>query len=273
MKNIVYIFYFLFIACSGISQTTDSLVWSLKGEVSINENEIWTVDVLGNIYVTANTVINKYDSTGLLKFSQSIKSFGRLKDLQVINTMKLIAFSEEQQMICPLDNTLTLSEKCIELSEFTIGNASHIAVSGQPDKIWVVDQLNSRLLLLSLGKTDQFQEIKNLQGILNVSEIKSIQEVDNELFLTDSNHKIYHFDLYGSLIDVYQYENLDCYIVREGTMALLQNGKLILNQLLISEQRTIPLPANDFCEVKISGDYFYFRSGNKILKYTLILRN
>lgn len=253
------------------AQTQDSLLWENKGELKIGNNEIWSVDVLGNVYITSKNVINKYDSTGLLKFSQSIKSFGRLEDIQAINTMKIVTFSEEQQTICLLDNTLTLSDECIDLSDFNIENASHFAVSGQPDKIWVVDQLNSKLLLLSLGRTDQFQEIENLKGILNMSQILSIQEVNNELFLRDAKSSIYQFDLYGSLLNRFEFKEIDAFIVKDENLVLLQNDQLILHNLLLSKQKIIELPVKGICDVKISGNFFYFRNENKILKYSLTL--
>lgn len=256
-----------------LAQFPDSLQWSKIGELKIEKDEIWSVDGLENVFITSKSVINKYDSIGELKFSQSIKSLGRLRDMQSINTMKLVTFSEEQQTICLLDNTLTLSEECLDLSTFNIDNASHIAVSGQSDKIWVVDQLNSKLLLLSLGRTDQFQEIKNLKGILNISQIISIQEVNNELFLSDSKGNIYHFDLYGSLLHMHDFNDLHDFVVKGDNLILLQSKQLIVSNLITQEKNYINLPIKNVCEVKISGNYFYFRAENKILKYSLTLHN
>lgn len=273
MKYLLSIAIFCIFTTTVFSQFPDSLQWEEKGELHIDKDEIWSVDGLENVFITSNNVINKYDSIGELKFSQSIKSLGRLRDLQSINTMKLVTFSEEQQTICLLDNTLTLSEECLDLSNFSIDNASHIAVSGQSDKIWVVDQLNSKLLLLSLGSTDQFQEIKNLKGILNISQIIEIQEANNELFLSDSNGNIYQFDLYGSLVNKYEFKELDGFVVKNENLILLQNNQLIVSNLSGQEINYIKLPIKNVCDVKISGNFFYFRAENKILKYSLTLRN
>ncbi|MEY3236761.1 MAG: hypothetical protein RI883_862 [Bacteroidota bacterium] len=273
MKAIVIFLFFIILASKAHTQVFDSLEWEKSGEYSISQDDIWSVDVLGNVYITKNKALQKFDSTGVLKFSQSIKSFGRIKEIQSINTMKLVTFSEEQQTVCILDNTLTLSEECLDLSYFDIGNASHIAVSGQPDKLWVVDQLNSKLLLLSLNGTNQFQEIKNLKGILNATEIVSIQEAENHLFLVDSTQKIFEFDLYGSLINVYEFGTFNRMTVKDISLVLLLKDQLNIRQINESSNDFIELPTIGISEVKLSGKFFYFRTENKILKYELTLRN
>lgn len=273
MKFILSITLIFFTICSAVSQVSDTVKWELKSEQTLGKEDVWSVDILGNIYVTDDRIINKYDSIGKKKFSQSIKAFGHLKDIQTINTMKVVGFSEEQQAICMLDNTLTLSEECFDLNKFDIGNASHIAVSGQSDKLWVVDQLNSRLLLLSLGKTFQYQEIKNLQGILNIEEVLAIKEVNNQLFLADSKGKIYQFDLYGSLLGVYESVSFIDFLLKDETLILLTDGQLILHNMVSDEKKILNLPMKEILEVQLSGNFFYFRTENKILKYALILHD
>ncbi len=272
MKNSLLV---LLLIITGFCQGQDSThyTWTKQLELSIGENDNWSVDVLGNIYITANRTIQKFDSLGANKFSQSIKSLGHLKSLKPINTMKLLTFSEEQQLICVLDNTLTLSEECIDLSSFDIGNATMVAVSGQPDKVWVVDQLNSKLLLLSLGRTDQFQEIKNLQGILNISEIVAIQEVENELFLASSEGNIYRFDLYGSLINVHDMGEFSSFIIEGTSLVALNGDKLILHNSEDSSQLSVNLPIKGVKDIALSGNFFYFRTDNKILKFVLSLQD
>lgn len=270
MKIRLFIFFILSTLQLVNAQENDSLNWKPRGEYTLDKNDVWSVDVLGNVYISSRKLLNKYDSIGVLKFSQSIKSFGRIKEIQSINTMKLITFSEEQQSICILDNTLTLSEECIDLSIYNIGNASHVAVSAQPDKFWVVDQLNSKLLLLCLGATNQCQEIENLRGILEMSEITHIQEFNNELYIADSNAKVYKFDLYGTLLNTFNVESLDAFSVKDEIVITLRNNTLVFNS---QSSEIVNLPIEGIIDFKLSGNFFYFRTGNKILKYSLDLRN
>jgi hypothetical protein len=270
LKINLLIVFFLGFLHSVNAQKTDSIEWVSRGEYKLEKNDVWSVDLLGNVYISSKKLLNKFDTTGVLKFSQSIKSLGRIKQIQSINTMKLITFSEEQQSICVLDNTLTLSQECIDLSIFDIGYASHVAVSAQPDKMWVVDQLNSKLLLLCLGATNQCQEIKNLSGILNMSEIILIQEINSELFIADANGKVYKFDLYGTLLEVYDVTTLDAFAVKDEVLLTLKNNSLVFHAL---SPQIIHLPLEEVNDFKLAGNFFYFRTENKILKYSLVLRN
>jgi hypothetical protein len=249
-----------------------SKFWKPMGEYAIGKNEVWSTDILGNVYVTNRKAIEKYDSTGVQKFSQSVKSFGKVAEIRPVNTMKLVLFSEDQQILCWMDNTLTLGEECIDLSKFDIGLATHVAASGQPDKLWVVDQLNSKLLLLDMGRSNQSQEIKNLKGILNMSDVQGVTEVNNELFLLDNKGVIYRFDLYGSLIGSYEFDGVKGFAVKDDALVVLTENTLLINHLSDEHKTNISVPIGAVDEFRISGSYFYFRTENKILKYSPVFQ-
>ena len=259
------------IVCLFNLRAQDSLCnWTLLKEYSLEKDAIWNTDVLENIYVVHNRMITKYDSTGVKKFSQSIKSLGQVKAIMPINTMKLVLFSEDQQVLCMLDNTLTMSENLIDLSEYSITSASLATISSQSDKIWILDQLNSRLLLLDLSGKMQFQEVRNLKGILNLNEISSIVESDNHLFLL-SPGKFYEFDMYGTLLYELTYghaseNSLECVPVGER-FYWINKDELISQNLDGGNENGKKLPVNQIIEFKKLGEIYYFRTADKILKY------
>lgn len=249
------------------AQNEDTIRWVKQVELAKGNQEAWTIDVFGNMYLTNKRVIQKFDSSGVLKFTQSIKSFGKVSQILPINAMKLMLFSEEQQILCLMDNTLTLSEECIDLSLYNIGFASHIAVSGQPDKIWVVDQLNSRILLLDLGRKGQFQEIKNLKGILNMGEVVTVHEYANELYLADSNGKVFRFDVYGTLLSIDQNPGtIVDFVVKDGVIIAYDGSEMFIRS---SEDQHIQMPESGIKDFEVEGEFFYFEVENKILKYSL----
>jgi hypothetical protein len=275
VRTVVFFFLTVFYADALLAQPGDqdlSKFWKPMGEYSIGKSEVWSTDILGNVYVTNRKAIDKYDSTGIQKFSQSVKSFGKVAEIRPVNTMKLVLFSEDQQILCWMDNTLTLGEECIDLSKFDIGLATHVAASGQPDKLWVVDQLNSKLLLLDLGRSNQSQEIKNLKGILNMSDVQGISEVNNELFLLDNKGVIYRFDLYGSLIGSYEFEGVKGFAVKDDALVVLTENTLLIKHLSDEHKTNISVPIGAVDEFRISGSYFYFRTENKILKYSPVFQ-
>ena len=257
---------------SFFAQKSDSLAWVKQIEYQVDENATWAVDIFGNVYFTKGRVLQKFDSLGVLKFSQSIKSVGNIKDIMPVNTMKLVLFSEEQQVLCLLDNTLTMSENYIELSDFKIGIASLAAVSSQPDKIWVLDQLNSRLLLLDLSGKMQYQEVRNLNGVLNLSDITSLNESDGHLYLM-SNQTLYEFDVYGSLINelTFTYNSLKTFaaLAFYGKIFWFTSEAMIVQNFDEGKEMIINLPITGIISFKKSGEYYYFKTADKILKYSL----
>lgn len=262
-------FILLFVAVPFITLSQDSLQWKKIGSYSLSPESVWNIDVLQNVYVIQNRIINKYDSTGSLRFSQSIKSLGQITEILPINAMKLVLFSEDQQVLCMLDNTLTMSEELIDLSEYGIVNATLVATSSQPQKIWVLDQSNSRLLLLDLSGKMQFQEVRNLKAVLNVSSVTSMVESNNHLFLLGDG-SLYEFDIYGTLISQLNYS--------KGTRdveALPVDGKLywvVKNELLGQDLKeggeiSIQMPVDQISNFKKWNEFYYFQVGDKILKY------
>ncbi len=257
------------------SQKSDSFFWVKQMEYHVDDNTSWAVDILGNIYFNNGRVLQKFDSLGVQKFAQSIKSVGNIKEIMPVNTMKLVLFSEEQQVLCLMDNTLTMSENLIELSDFNIGMASLVAVSSQPDKVWVLDQLNSKLLLLDLSGKIQYQEVKNLKGILNLSDIKEMVEFDTHLFLLSDDGSFYELDMYGSLLYEYDFspENTLSSIrslnLSIGKVFCLNNDQLDVRELYGENTTLVNLPLDEIYEFKKSSDYYYFKTSDKILKYSL----
>jgi len=261
---------FLLLSVSLFAQ--DTLDWKPCGEIPVAEEDIWSVDVLGNVYVSNLKNITKYDSTLRVRFSQSIKSLGALSAVDPMNTMKLVAFSEEQQSICVLDNTLTLSEACIDLSQYGILNATKIAISAQPDKLWVFDQLNSRLQLMSLGSAKQSQEVRNMQGITGIGEIVKMVENQNELYISNREGKLFVFDIYGTLKWVVSASALVDFTVFNGNVMRIIEDKLVVFQgdEEILDSRNLPIKGVK--EFQFSGGFYYFRTADKILKYSITWR-
>jgi hypothetical protein len=259
------------VMCNSFLAQKDSIQWTRSFEKELGVDEAWTTDILGNLILTRRNVIEKYDSTGRLLFSQSIRSIGKISQLAPVNAMKLFVFSEEQQSLCVMDNTLSLSERCNDLADFDIGMAVHIAASGQSDRVWVLDQPNSRLLLVRLGRTATSQEIKNLNGILNIAEVSDISEYNNELYLTDYTRGVYRFDQYGSFIDFYPVEACDHLSVVNGTMLTLCSGELTLTELITGKKIVLQVPEEGVKAFRNLGNNFWFRTENKVINYRLSL--
>jgi len=243
--------------------------WRKKMSYKIGEGEVWSTDGLENFYVSKNGLINKYDSVGALKFSQSIKSLGRMTQMIPVNTMKLVHFSEEQQTLCYFDNTLSAMSDCIELSDKGIVNAVLVSASNQPNKIWVLDNLNSKLVLLGLDNQRQPQEILNLRGVLDIENISQIVEKNSRLYLLDREKGAYIFDLYGSLLEFIPKKSIQQLDANEQTLFTLEGNSLYIRSLQTGESFSVKLPVEGVYELVYRNRCFFFRTDSAVHKFEL----
>ena len=274
LNKLLCILFFLVLIQPVFAQDSLSYTWVKRGSYSIEPKDVWAVDELGNLYISQKNALNKYDSTGLLKFSQSIKSFGKMRQLIPINSMKLVYFSEEQQTLCYLDNTLTQTDDCLDLIDQNILNAKLLGKSARADMIWVFDNVNSRLVLLPLEHGQQMkQEISNIKGTLNMKEIEQIMENGSWLYILDDVGNFAVLDIYGSLQDFSKEPGLMEFEIHSNIAYWLFKDTLKIRDLRVMEvplsELQLVLPMEDVYEFHFINKNFYFRTAKGVYKFTL----
>lgn len=252
--------------------------WKSKQQYKMNPSDIWSVDKLQNVYISDGESIKKYDSTGVLKFQQSIKSFGQVTQLAPVNAMKLIYFSQEQQTLCFLDNTLTATEDCIDLVDYDIYNAEWIATSSRPELLWVYDNVNSTLKLISLQVPgDVNLEILNVQGILGLEDVDQMFEANQHLYVLDRSKGVYQLDFYGGLLNKWASEGeASISADSESHLFRLRKNEVVAQGLfagMLQDQAVFNLPKEGILEFQVMGTSIYFRTAKTVHKYTLHFNN
>lgn len=232
----------------------------------ISGNAVWAIDGLKNIIISERDRLTKYDKNGHLLFEQSQKSLGRFDKVEMVNSLKFYAFSESQQLVCFFDNSLTMMEKCIDLSEYNLINVSTVASSGQSDKMWAFDQVNSTLHLLSFSGLLQTQEIKNLNGILNAENITQLIEWENKLFILDNQRGVYVFDLYGTLIRFIEINDVKWIQLYNNYVLCLKDNQLNMISILNDQKIVYPLAYRNVKNFYADSNFIYLRSETSIVK-------
>ena len=199
--------------------------WTKAWEIELGENSVWDVDQAGNVYLFNKEIIQKIDTLGKARLSQSAKSFGNISKIDAANWLKIAVFSEEQQQVCYLDNALAIQPNCIDLAEKGIVLAINFATSQQTDRIWVYDQLNSELQLITL-RSNQRQIIQNLRSLIELGNIEQLFEYQNTLYMTDDVGQLAMFDNFGSFISGITYGG--SYLQPYAKGMLFSNGNTII---------------------------------------------
>lgn len=264
------IFFCIVIAGFGSSFSQKNEVNLIKNNEFLFESpiDVWNVDNLGNLYVIQSNFISKLDSSGKQTYSQSIKSLGRISEIEPINAMKLVLFSEEQQSICLMDNTLSLNGNCKYFDAFDVKNAKLIATSNRPNLIWVLDEYRSTVLLIDIVNDKIIQRVENMKGILNESsDFVDLKEQGNFLYLTSLNGKVYQFDQLLSETG-FQLENFaQTKNDKREIVFYLKNNQFNIENLTSHVIKAINFPEKNMLDFKIQGDFLYFRSERIISKY------
>ena len=270
MKLVVVFFSLFFLPGFLSAQLSDLKFERIKEYTFPQLIEVWSVDNLGNVYVIQGNTLIKCDSTGKQTYSQSIKSLGEISEIEPINAMKIVLFSEEQQTICFVDNTLTINGDCKNLDAFEVQNAKFIATSNRPNLIWVYDEFKSTLLLIDIVKDKILQRLENLKGMIETkAEWIEMTEKDNYLYVTTSDGLVYEFDQQLSETgNVYNGFEKMWKANHKILVSKIQNSIVFRDELKDKSQR-LECPVLDVIDFKIQGDFFYFRTLKKISKYSV----
>lgn len=266
MKLITVFISLLFSRGFYAQEDTISVSWKNIDSITISENTGWSMDVLGNHYISDGRVLIKIDSSGAEKYRQSIKSLGNDFESFSINSMKLVLFSKDQQTICYFDNTLTSSEDCIALEQLQVENASLICPSSRPEMLWIYDNVNSTLRLFNIEKKEVQIVLTNTLGTFGLNSIDKLTERNNQLFVF-GNNKVIILDLFGSLISTVELGESNLSQIHNGDIFTLKDNCLTIHNLESSNKVSVRLPLKNIKDFHIYNQYIYFRRANTVHKF------
>lgn len=267
MKLLFSVFFFL-LNFTLLGQNID-YSWEKLDSFPLRKEAIWVVDNLENQYISDNSVLTKKDTSQSFVYQQSIKSWGATSQIIPVNAFKIIQFSEEQQTICYFDNTLTETEDCIDLSNYNIVNAKWISGSAQPNKIWVFDNMNSTLSLLSLNQLGQSQQVRNLNGLLDVENVIQLLEAHNRLYVVDEKNGIFMFDIYGTLLFRFNITGSKSIQATEDVLMVQTNDDLHIIALADKHSSELLLPISNVRSMVYQNSRFFFRTDRGVVVFSL----
>lgn len=243
-------------------------VWILQNEHAIQNVDHWDVDPMGKVIYSKKDVLIKLDSNFQVLFRQSLKGFGTISDIDARHALKTLIFSEDQQSIAFLDNTLTYHQQVKDLSISNISYATNVSYSAQSNRYWVYDVDNTKLILFDEMR-NQPTVIENLAGILGSLNVDMIREMENYLLIFDKSKGVYLFDYYGSMIDFIETDEALNVALNKGFVYYLTSDNLVRFDLRARDEVLINLPGSDVIDFRILGNYIFLQTADGIKKYLL----
>lgn len=173
--------------------------------VSPTPIDSWSIDGQNNLLVVSENNIQKKAINGERRFNQTFKSLGNIQSISPINAMKILLFSDVQQSIAIVDNTLSQQGDIIDLSELGFSNVVFICASNRPNLIWVFDQFRSSLNLVDFQKSQILQSIQNVETTGN--SILEMKEYQDHLYVLFSDGMMNRYDFLLNFSGSYNLEN------------------------------------------------------------------
>lgn len=266
LNNILFVVVFF-----SVQVQAQNWTWKREQSYANNHIKVWNVNPINQVIFTSGGSIYKLDTNFKVMFTQSDKDFGAISKIDASHSLKTLVFSEDQQMVGVLDNTLTFQEGKLDLSQIDVGYATQVCYSNQSRRFWIYDEVNSRLIRVEGVNASSVQsEISNLQGMIHESSSPIIEENNHQLFLFYPGSGLYIFDYYGSLYRKIEDKKAIAMEATANAVFFLRPDVIIRINRTTGDKEEIHLPIQGVSDFRINGKAVYLKNNKGIEKYFLI---
>jgi len=221
-------------------------------------------DQQGNAYLSRlNGDVFKVNSTGQTTLTYSPIKNGKVKQVDVWSSFKIVVFYDSFQEVTVLNRFLSETGR-YNFESYQIGFVSNIAMNFQQN-LWVVDESDFTLKLLDLQNEQvlieqpffQFLEVDNHTLIF-------MKEYQGRLYVVDNNYGILVFDNQGNLVEKIVRKGIHSLGFQNDKMYCYFEDKMVERELYKPIEREIQFPREGYIKVQKSGDYFFCVSDSQL---------
>jgi hypothetical protein len=243
--------------------------WVLEKELTLKDStHHWTSDEWGQLYQWKGNTIWLQQNQNQVPFQETFKILGEITDIQAISGLRALVFSEGQQMMGIMDNTLQVKEGLLAFFDFDFSNITQVAISNRPDFIWLFDQYRERLILFNINTAQAVQLVDNCFGGIQDAQIIQFFEFQQNLICHLSDGRFYEFDRNLTLVKKLTLTpNLTLFGYQNEIWLQDQNWIEKLKPSIHSSR--IVMPTQNYQQLQVLQDRFYFQQGRKISVYRL----
>jgi len=226
--------------------------YTLIAEIT-EKTDCIAMDNIEHVYTYDATNLKKYDKTGVLLFTYSALSTGRISSVDVYNPFKVMVFSKDFVRLVFLDSKLAIQQSSSVLSDLNILSAC--VCMSYDNGFWVYDESKKQLF-----RYDAQYNLRNTSQIITNFVEKDIDPLfiketnSGFLLLNDKENGILVFDRFGTYLKslpiftnyFHLYNNQIIYIENDLLHSIdiqtLQQGNMLLpekgiQQVCIEKQK------------------------------------
>lgn len=195
MFRLLFILFFVFLPLISSSQS-----WQLTKQVSFGQVDKFTLDQIGNIYVSnIQGEVSKYSPEGQFIVEYAPTQVAGVHELTASSQFKVALFYKDLQEIVVLNRYLSNPIR-YRLPDYNLGYIEEVAPNYQ-QSLWVLDISDFALKMIDFRES-RLLEQKSLAQVLdqNLAEILSFHSHQNRMYLIDKNSGIHVFDNIGNYL-------------------------------------------------------------------------
>lgn len=234
------------------------------------EYQAVSVDDLGNVYLIT-------DRNNILKLSNRLDSLYTYesKSLQVDlvapqNALKILAFNKNLNSIVFLDKTLSRNSEELSLDQAGLPIVKAIGMS-RDNNIWVFDEVHQELKKLDT-KLNTVSTSGNLNAMLHSTWFPFVlKEQNGMVYVCDSVKGVLEFDFFGSYLRTIPIQVTGDFKVVNNRLLYVKNDQLIIQDLLLGDQKIIELPVKGIIDFTYSRESILLLTKEKLHIYQLPL--
>lgn len=263
MKILASIFYILL----GLHSTGQT--WILEKELTLKDSTYhWTSDEWGQLYQWKDNAVWLQNEQNQQPFQETYKILADISDVQAISGLRALLFSEGQQMMGIVDNTLQLKDGLLAFFDFGFSSVANVAISQRPDFIWIFDQYRERLILFNINTAQAVQIVDNCFESSKDAQIIQFFEYQQNLICLLNDGRYFEFDRNLTLVKkltltpaltLFGYQN-EIWLQQQNWIEKLQPS---------FHSSRIELPIQNYQQLQVLQDQFYFQQGQKIKVFRL----
>ncbi len=229
-------------------QTTSEGAVTATGIISDQDGAIviegafdrFTTDEMGNVYALKGDELMLFDKEGAQFMRNSVKTFGRITQIDAFYSLKPMVFSAEQGMLAVLDNTLSVQGSVIEIRR-NFPQVVLAAMSVQ-NHFWLFDERE-----LSIIRVDRqlrpISDTGRLDQLLGFTPTPvSMQEYDSWLYVNDPRNGLLVFDLFGTYGRTIPITGAKSFEVRGNEIFFFKDDGLHVYDMRSFTINEVPLP-------------------------------
>lgn len=263
MKILLIILSFLFL-------TGDTLKLSFLSEINTAYSKAY-VDALGFVYTISNNNISKFDSNGKKQHEYCNKLFGNICQIDVSDPFRIAVFYKDFEKLVFLNNALSELRSTINISELGIENPE-LVCSSSNGGFWIFDSKLQKLIYFDQNLKKQQESVSLLSISSDTAKPVSIEEKNNNIYMSLSSTGIHVFDKYGAYLKKVPLVGNCGYTIDENSISYFAENKIVkYNSKFLNEQYILlPDSLQNAKNAIVTGNILYMFNQNKIKAYNIL---